>query len=259
MSERNSYAEGTPSWVDLSAIDPAGARDFYGSLLGWTFDIGGPDVGGYTMCLLNGKSVAGIMERQDESMPSVWSTYIDTDDIDRTTAKITEAGGQVIIEPMDVMDLGRMGFAIDPTGAAFGLWQAGTHVGAAVVNEPGALSWNELNTRDGAAANTFYEKVFGYTFEQVGDGEKFDYTTYNVAGNPVAGRMQMNDADWPAEVPAHWATYFAVADADAATALVAAKGGRVLRGPTDTPFGRLAGCLDPWGAPFSLIKLPAAQ
>ncbi len=56
MPERSSYAPGVPSWVDLATTDPAAARDFYGQLFGWEFDVS-PDeqLGHYTTVTKDGK------------------------------------------------------------------------------------------------------------------------------------------------------------------------------------------------------------
>ena len=61
-----------------------------------------------------------------EGIPSHWTTYIASDDVDDTAAKIRDAGGTVLMDPFDVFDAGRMTIAQDPTGATFGVWQAGS-------------------------------------------------------------------------------------------------------------------------------------
>lgn len=256
MSQRSSYAAGVPCWIDLGAEDIPGAQEFYGRLLGWSFDEGSPETGYYSTCRLDGRAVAAIAPKQDPSIPSMWSTYLASDDVEATAAKITDNGGQVMLAPMEVMEFGRMAYAADPTGAVFGVWQAGTMIGAELVNEPGTWVWNDLNTRDGAAADAFYGTVFGYEFAPLGDGQAFDYNLYKVGTDVTCGRMQM-DERWPAEVPAHWMTYFAVADTDAAVARVSELGGSVTQAPRDSDFGRLAAVADPWGAAFSIIKAPA--
>ena len=156
MSERTSYEPGTPSWVDLSTPDPAAAKRFYGELFGWEAQEAGPpeETGGYAMFTLRGKLIAGVSPLMDENQPAVWSTYVSTDDADAVVARAQEAGGQTIVEPMDVMDAGRMAFVMHPAGGAIGVWQPARHRGAELVNEPGALTWSQLHTRDtdGAAA-----------------------------------------------------------------------------------------------------------
>ena len=70
---------------------------------------------------------------------------------------------------MDVMTQGRMAMIADPSGAVFGVWEPRDHQGAEVFNEPGSLTWNELQTRDLAAAMPFYAEVFGWRWEEMPD------------------------------------------------------------------------------------------
>jgi predicted enzyme related to lactoylglutathione lyase len=255
MSERTSYTPGTPSWVDLAAADLDAAKSFYGTLFGWTYDESGPEYGNYNTARLNGKAVAGLAPMMGEGMPTLWTTYIDTDNADELAGKIEDAGGSLMVKPMEVGVQGTMMVAIDPTGAAFGAWQAGVHFGAELVNEPGTLCWNELTTRDGARADSFYTTVFGYEVEQMRvDDPDFDYATYKIDGETVAGRITMTP-DFPADMPPHWTVYFAVDSAESAATTVASSGGTVLRGPFPSPYGVIATCLDPWGAAFSIIEV----
>src|SRR5260221_3402250 len=132
-----------------------------------------------------------------------------------TAAAVKEAGGNVLAEPMDVMALGRMAIFADPTGAVFGIWQPGTFPGAGLVNEPGALSWNELNTRDLDAAKAFYGAAFGWGFDEEDMGEAGRYTMIKLGEDPVGGMLDITGRV-PDEVPAHWLAHLAVANARAA-------------------------------------------
>ena len=148
MSERTSYAPGTPNWVDLAAEDIEASAAFYNDLLGWDVPEreNSAEMGGYRRAESGGADVAGMMPLMAEGQPPGWTTYVAVEDADATAALVAENGGTVMAPPMDVMDLGRMAVFADPTGAVFGIWQAGTFIGAAKVNEPGAFGWNELNT-----------------------------------------------------------------------------------------------------------------
>lgn len=164
------YKPGTPCWIDLMVPDQQAALDFYCDLFGWQGEVGPPETGGYSVCTLKGKPVAGIMKASnpdgtvpDPLPPTVWTTYLATDSIDATLKSVTDAGGSVMMGPMDVMDLGRMAVITDPTGAVVGLWQAGSFDGAGIVNEHGALIWNELSTGDTDAAAAFYAAVLPIT------------------------------------------------------------------------------------------------
>jgi predicted enzyme related to lactoylglutathione lyase len=186
-------------------------------------------------------------------MPPYWTTYVNVDSADDAAAKAAAAGGTTIVPPMDVMDFGRMAIFADPTGAVFGVWQAGTHPGAEVVNEPGALSWNELVSTDIDAAKAFYAQVFGWGAD-TSEGGPFPYTEFKVAGRSIAGAMPKGP-QLPAEVPSHWGVYFAVADLDATVASIKDLGGQVMMDGMDTPAGRFAAVSDPQGGVFNVIQL----
>ena len=253
MPERTEYAAGTPSWIDIGT-DVEAAKRFYGGLFGWEGQDAGPveETGGYGFFLKNGKMVAGYGPQQNPG-PPFWSMYISVADADDTAAKIKSNGGQVIMDPMDVMAAGRMAIFQDPTGAFFSVWQPGEHKGAQLVNEVGAFSWNELNTRDIDAAKAFYSAVFGWACETMEMGP-MTYTEVKLGGEPIAGMTDMT-ANVPAEVPPHWLTYFPVDDADGAVSKAQELGGSVMVPPMDIPPGRFAVVADDKGAHFAVIKL----
>ncbi|MDR6866628.1 putative enzyme related to lactoylglutathione lyase [Microbacterium resistens] len=259
MSIRNEpWPAGTPMWVDLGADDVDAAKAFYTGLFGWEYQSGGQESGGYLLAQLDGKAVAGIGPKQDAQMPTVWTSYIGSDDVDATANAVTEAGGHLIAPPFDVMDSGRMAIATDLTGAAFGIWQAGSHIGAERVNEHGALCWNELHTRDDAAARAFYATVFGYEYEDLSDGG-FVYFTFRRAGDAAEVGGIQHDTQIADGVPDYWLTWFAADDVDASTASAAGLGATVLMPVTDSPFGRMSIVQGPQGEVFGLISLPAEQ
>ena len=250
------WPQGTPCWVDLMVTDPAAAQQFYSSLFGWDIQDGPPEAGGYLMCLLKGRPAAAISPKPaGNPFPNVWSTYLAADDLDATAAKAKEAGSQFMMEPMDVMTAGRVAFAMDPVGAPYGIWQAADHVGFRIYNESGTVVWNELMTRDYEGSKAFYASVFGYTYEEVGEG--FTYATIKRASDgEVVGGLGEFPSDAPADVPSHWGVYFMVDDCDASVAKAAELGGSVVRAPFDTPFGRMATVTGAQGESFSLIKPP---
>jgi uncharacterized protein len=252
------WPAGTPCWADLGVDDLPGARAFYSGLFGWHVPPGPPEVGGYSMCELNGAMVAGIGPRMDPaSPPAVWTTYLATADADATAARITAAGGQLVVEPFDVIDAGRMGIAADPGGAVFGIWQAGAQSGAQLANVPGSLIWNENMSRDLDGNKAFYQAVFGYTYGDIAAGD-FRYATLDL-GESIVGGIGELGAGQPPEVPAHWSVYFAVDDADAAAATVTKLGGRVIAPAWDTPYGRMAVLSDDQGGVFSVMTAAPAS
>jgi len=256
MPERTSYEPGTPCWIDLATPDQDAAAEFYGDLFGWTVeeDENAEETGGYRVAVLDGQAIGGVMKLMQEGQPPAWSSYVRVEDVDATVAKAGEAGGSVMVEPMSVLDYGRMAFLVDPTGAAIGLWQPGRNIGAGLVNEPGALSWNELETRDPGAAKSFYGDVLGWGFEDHDMGQMGTYTEWKLGDASIGGMADITGRV-PDEVPAHWLVYFAVEDTDAAVEQVRAGGGEVRFGPVDIPAGRFAMVADPWGAAFAVIAL----
>lgn len=253
MPEKNEYAPGTPSWVDLGSPDMAGSVAFYGGLFGWGGDVASqPEAAGYTMFHLRERHVAGVGPAF-EGQPPAWATYVSVASADAVAKAAATAGGRVLMGPIDVMDIGRMAVLLDPVGAAVSIWEPRRFPGAQLVNEPGAMCWNELATREVEAAKAFYGHVFGWegtTREYSGS----TYTEFQLGGVPVAGMVGMND-QWPPEVPSHWMVYFAVDDTDAAVRRTESLGGSVSVPPTDIPPGRLAVLNDPQGAVFSIIKM----
>jgi predicted enzyme related to lactoylglutathione lyase len=248
------YQAGVPCWVDLATNDLEGAKAFFGGLFGWDAQVSeDPAAGGYTMFSLNGDEVAGGMSLMAPEQPTVWTTYVSVDDIDKTAEAVALGGGSVLMAPMDVMDVGRTGVFADPSGAVFAGWQPRAHKGAALVNEPGSLCWNELMTRDADGAKAFYPSVFGWGY-RASPFTDVEYTEWQVNGRTVGGMMQM-DQNFPPDLPPHWMAYFAVADCQASAAKVTELGGTVSVPPTVIPIGTFAVCGDPQGAFFSLIQL----
>ncbi|MFE0773341.1 VOC family protein [Streptomyces sp. NPDC058861] len=248
------YAAGTPCWVDLMVKDQQAALDFYRDLLGWQGRPGPAEFGGYATCELHGKAVAGIgpmmtAEGQPEP-PTAWTTYLASTDAQATMNAIVQAGGTVIVPVMDVGSLGRMLVAADPQGAIFGVWEPGEFFGAQVVNEAGALTWNELHTNDVSGATAFYGEAFGIKIEPMDGADS--YWELRVEGRAIGGVTLL--AGDPPGTLVHWLTYFAVDDIDSTTDALVRNGGAVLAPPTDTVAGRMTVLTDPRGAAFALIK-----
>ncbi len=252
MTTRTSpWPAGTPCWTDLTVPDVAAAQAFYAAVLGWEFAETGAEFGGYVIAHVRDVPTAGIGPQQP-GVPPAWTLYLASDDADATAAAVAEHGGTVVLEPGDVGPLGRMLLAADPTGAVFGVWQAGSHIGAGLVNEPGGLTWEDLRSTDPDVARPFYSGVFGYHHDPFPHAPP-DYQTFAAAagGPPLGGTGGMMGADG---APSHWLVYFSVADVDAAVAAASERGGSVLAPAFDTPVGRMAGITDAAGASFFVIR-----
>jgi hypothetical protein len=245
VAERESYVPGTPSWVDLGTPDTQGAAKFYGELFGWAtgFDPR-PEAGGYGMFTLQDRHVAGIGPQMNPG-PPYWAVYVSVADLDATAAKVTEKGGKLLAGPMDVFTAGRMAVAQDPSGTPISLWQPGDHIGAQLVNEPGAFTWNELATTDLAGTRDFYMSVFGWGAQ--GDPANPNAAIFTVDGKVVCGAHAASPGE-----PPFWSVWFAVGDCDASTERAKALGGSVVMPPTDLDFGRGSVVADPQGAVFGI-------
>ena len=248
MPEMTRYDHGVPSWVDIGTTDLEGALGFYGELFAWEGQDMGEESGHYTIVSRDGKQVAAIGPAQDPGPPR-WTTYIDVDDVDDVAAKAVSAGGTVVFGPLDVMTAGRMAIFADTTGGVIAAWQPRDHIGAQLVNEPGAVIWNELMTSDLAKTKAFYSATFGW-----GWGGSDEYAEAQVDGRTVAGVMPRPPA-MPAEAPDSWSVYFGTADVDGDCTRATGLGATVIVPPTDIPgTGRFAMLLDPQGAAFGLFK-----
>ncbi len=253
MPKVTSYAHGSFCWVELATTDPKAATAFYSELFGWSTKVETGDWGSYTMGQLQGEAVCGITEMQKEmrehGVPPHWTTYVAVDRADDAVKKAGELGAKVLAPAFDVLDVGRMAVIQDPTGATLALWQAKMHIGAGIVGEPGAVTWNELQTRDLAGARKFYGGLFGWT--ATGDDH---YTEWLVAGasRPSGGLIAI-DPQW-GPVPPNWMPYFAAADVDASAARAKGLGAMVMMIDDAPGAGRFAVLHDPQGAAFSLFK-----
>jgi uncharacterized protein len=241
-----------PAWVDLATSDPAGARDFYTKVFGWDIQVNpDPQYGGYGLAKVNGKDVAGIGGTQSPEQPTAWSVYIGSDDLEKLSQKVKDAGGTVVAPAFDIGDQGKMAVFQDPSGAFISGWQA-TIMGGFQTQGPNAFSWAELNARGLDKALPFYRKVFGWTSKSTGNTEQ-PYTEFQVDGKSIGGAMEMNPMV-PAEMPSYWMAYFGVDDIDRSFKKAIDAGAREMMAPQDYPGGKFAIVSDPQGAFFGLME-----
>jgi predicted enzyme related to lactoylglutathione lyase len=247
---------GTPTWIELDVTDLERAKDFYGALFGWEYRAGAPGAGRYTLCLLRGRPVAGLMPVAEPAAPAsssvgLWRVYLATDDCDGTAKRVTDAGGTVFQSPQDVGDRGRAALVTDPGGAEFGLWEGRARLGCEIVNEPGSLVRNDLTTPDPGPARAFYSAVFDFTLDGNEDLPGVDFSFLRRPdGHEIGGIMGVPDAP-----SAAWQTLFEVADADAAVERARAAGGTA-GAPTDEVYARMAEITDPFGNSFQVGARP---
>lgn len=255
MAEMTHYAPGTFCWVDLATHAPEAAKAFYAELFGWTSeDIAADYEVPYSMLMRDGKRAAALYEMAPEQgVFPYWASYVRVLDVQASAEQAVELGGRLVMPPVDVMQLGRMAFIQDPTGAVLGLWEPGSLFGAELDNTYGARSWCELQTRDTAKAARFYEGLFGWTArtsKSLMDGR---YTLFELDGKEIGGMIEL-DAEW-GSVPPNWSIYFGLEDCDGAVAATKRLGGSVVMDPMEVEaVGRFAFLGDPQGAIFAVIQ-----
>ncbi|HEX8084262.1 MAG TPA: VOC family protein [Solirubrobacteraceae bacterium] len=243
MSERTSYEPGTFSWADLTTSDADAAQRFFGPLLEWEFEaLPLPDGAVYVMASRDGHRVAAIGQSDDQ--PPHWNNYVTVQSADDAAAKAERLGGTVLTPAFDVMDVGRMAVIQDPTGGTLCVWEPKTNPGAALVNQPGAMTWNDLMTDDVDAAAKFYGELFGWRTEEIPDAYGYR-VIYN--GERSNGGMLPKRPDMGA-MPSSWMPYFGIEDAEEAVGRVEELGGRVLTQPMPVPNGKFIVVADPQGA-----------
>jgi uncharacterized protein len=281
MLARSGYPAGVPCWVDIVQPDLDATMAFYGGLFAWTFELRTPEdaVPRYTYARLDGLVVAGVGSAPAGSTdPTGWTTYIWVDSADETAVSVEAQGGQVIASPVDIPSSGRVAVCTDPSGAVFGLWQAGNNRGAELVNAPGSWNFSELNVRDTREASQFYGAVFGWLSDSLEMGAGQEVGLWRVKGygdflaerDPEIRERQESEgapdgfADAVALLipareafatsPAYWSVTFAVAVADAAFARAIELGARVITPPFDTDYTRMGTVEDPQGAVLNLSQ-----
>ncbi|MFJ3304635.1 VOC family protein [Streptomyces sp. NPDC086549] len=234
------YGEGVPCWVDAQLPDVEAGKRFYGELFGWTFDEDVTEYGSTVLARRDGAAVASLAHKTDGRMPTVWTVYFATPDAEALCRRILATGGQVILTPLRVDDLGTAALATDPEGAVFGLWQPGSHPGFGERHAPGTFGWVQLYTRDKEAANAFY-------------GGLFHEALFGAGTEPDFGRALVSEV-FPAEMPSHFLVHFRVADVAASVEVVQRLGGRVQAPPFETSYGTVAVVTDNQGASFALLR-----
>jgi predicted enzyme related to lactoylglutathione lyase len=250
MTEMKSYPPGDFCWTELATSDWKAAKNFYGSLFGWTADERsmGPDQPPYVMLQKNGKNVCALYE--NKKAPPAWLSYVSVASADDSAKKAKSLGAKVLQEPFDVMDVGRMASVQDPQDAKFAIWQAKRHKGADIINEVGAMCWNELYTPDVEASRKFYAGLFNWKYKI-----SPEYTEARAGDVATGGIIQIDEKMKGMGIKPHWMPYFAVADADGAVKKAKSLGVKDSFGPQDIPkVGRFAVLADPFGARFAIIK-----
>jgi predicted enzyme related to lactoylglutathione lyase len=261
VAEFSSHIPGTFCWAELATTDLKAGVAFYRALFDWDVDelpTGPGEV--YSMFMMRGQQLAAAysMRPEERAAPPHWNLYVSVANVDESVKKAAGLGAKVLAPPFDVMDAGRMSILQAPDGSVFEVWEAKKHIGAKILNEPGALCWSELTTRDTKVAESFYTSLFGWTAKHSAPSPLMEYTEFQTDGKSGAGMLPM-PAQMPAGVPSYWMPYFQVADCDASTAKAMGLGAKVMVPPQDiSKTGRFAILSDPQGAMFAVFKFAGA-
>ncbi len=119
---------GAMCWNELMTTDAEGAKSFYGKLFGWepqSMDMG--DMGEYTLFNRSGGQAAGgMMAIQPEmgNIPPHWLVYFAVEDVDASLAKSESLGGEALVPPTDIPEVGRFSVIKDPVGAVFAIYKS---------------------------------------------------------------------------------------------------------------------------------------
>jgi predicted enzyme related to lactoylglutathione lyase len=253
MGERTEYSHGAFSWTDLTTKDQEAAKKFYSELFGWeTTDNEVGEDAYYTMAQLDGKDVAAISAQpegqQEAGVPPTWNSYITVDSADEALKRAKELGAEIHSDAFDVMDVGRMGVVQDPQGAFFLVWEPKSHIGASLVNAPGALAWNELATPDLDASAEFYSELFGWETEEI-EAMEMPYRVIKRKDGGSNGGMRPTQEN----EPPYWLVYFGVDDIESKVKQASENGAQAIVEPTDIGMGQIAVMHDPQGAVFALF------
>ena len=250
-----SWPSGTPCWVDIAVPDVPAAT----CSIGWC-SAGRSWTPARSSGTTRSAGPSGRPRRRSArgatDQPSAWTVYLASDDADSTAKLIVENGGSLLVEPTDIGDNGRMCVAIDTSGGMFGVWQAIETIGLEITDEPGSLVWTDARLTDPVAGKDVLRRGVRLPLPA---GPRRARRLRHVPGRRTG---------WPAGMGGMLG---AAGGAGALAGLLRggrrrrhrgrrADGGRHGRGkPQDTPFGRTALLVDPFGATFGVHGPLAAR
>jgi predicted enzyme related to lactoylglutathione lyase len=205
---------------------------------------------------VGGHNIGGLFDLEGpntpEGTPPLIGVMVKVESADATCARVTSLGGKA--KPaFDIHNQGRMAVCTDPNGAVFDVWEPKKFLGTDVDStQHGAPSWFETLTTDVARATAFYSELFGWTPE-VSRMPGFEYTTFKLGPDPVAGMMQIRP-EMGALRP-HWGTYYTVNDADQTARQAVSLGASLCVPVRDIPgVGRFCGITSPQGVVFYALS-----
>ena len=240
-------------WHNLVTGDGEAARQFYGALFGWEFDV--LEDGRYSVITYQGRNLGGILDtsKKDGNTPKRghWLSAMSVANLDASLAAVDRAGGKQLEAPIDVSGVGRVVTVADADGALLHLLSSERGDPPDAEPQVHTWLWHELLANDAAGALKFYEGAFAYRATAPKKDPTSKYRVLWSAGEPRAGILQ-NPFE---KTRSAWIPYVRVDDPTALAERVTELGGRVIVAPRpEVRDGTLALIVDPSGAPLALQK-----
>lgn len=259
------HAAGAFCWIELATSDQKAAKQFYGTLFGWSANdspMGPGDV--YTIFQLENRDAAAAYtlrkEQRSQGVPSHWMLYVAVDSAETTAKKVEGLGGKVLVPPFDVETFGKMAVIQDPTGPVFSIWEPKGNKGTGIAGVGGTLCWADLSSPDPTRASKFYSELFGWKMtSDTDDNSASGYQHIQNGEDFIGGILPNTESD--SKIPPHWLPYFMVANCDMSAAKAKELGAGFLLQPTTVEnVGRMAVIADPQMAVFAVFQpMPRKQ
>jgi predicted enzyme related to lactoylglutathione lyase len=243
-------------WEDLATPDIAAAEKFYGGLFGWTFRAIHTGAADYTVAMLDGRPIAGLMQKPmavGENRQSAWLTFIAAPDLDSVTRSALAHGAKVLAEARTYPGRGRQAVLSDPEGAVFAILASSSGDSADFLAAPGEWIWSSLHAKDAGSEAAFYQEVFGYDVFDASTGDGLEHV---ILSSDDYARASANTfpVDSARRHP-HWLNFIRVNNATDMAAKAVLMGGKTLVEPhPDRHGGMVAVIADPAGAPLGLME-----
>lgn len=238
--------------IELYSEDVEGFQSFAEAVFDWSFER--DEALDYTMWRSGTPPFGALLDPADApvEVPSAL-IYLAVDDVEGAGRSIVEAGGELLLDAMEIPGMGALSVFREPGGVIEAVWEDRPEGEAAEVETPlftdepaiGSVTHFELYSEDPEATQDFHESVFGWTFETIDDGA---YTLAQPPTPPAGGLMAATD-----EMPVGPLLYLQVESADDVSEEIADAGGAVLREPFEIEgWGTMAVFGAPGGVTFAV-------
>lgn len=241
-------------WHDLVTDDVAAAKEFYGKLLGWSFE----QHGKYTLVINDNKPIGGMVKFGDsgtDRKSAGWIPYFSMPDVDDTAKWILSMGGRILDGPGNMTGRGRYATVADPLETPLVILHSSSGDPAPTEARVGEWFWDELWTTDVEAALSFYQNLEGYAAQRVSTEE--DETYWVLLDENDRETVGITEVPFE-ELLSQWVPALKVTNLAELAQRVSLLGGEVII-PPDHPLsdGRVALVRDPTGGIFMMdVWLP---